>query len=409
LVYLKKYFECRCFINDELKELYLCVRKESESISQPLSSEDMQIQSMADASPIKWHLAHTSWAFETFILKDQIKNYQAFDANFEYFFNSYYNAIGEQFPRAQRGLLSRPNNQTITKYRKHVDIAMCELIENYENSISKETIKLITLLINHEQQHQELMLTDLKHALFQNPTYPEYKPNSRSSLRNLYIDQPLTWIEFEAGLYDVGHQDESFHFDNEGPQHKYYLESFKLASRLVTNGEYLKFMEDGGYQDAKYWLSEAWGSIKDKKSMAPMYWIKKDNKWFQYTLFGLQPLDLNKPVQHINYFEANAYATSVNKRLPTEQEWEVAAKNEQFKLNEMFNHLWQWTSSSYCAYPGFKIVNGAIGEYNGKFMVNQYVLRGGSKATPQGHIRASYRNFFYPNASWQYTGLRLAE
>lgn len=366
---------------------------------------------MSDASPVKWHLAHSSWAFETFILKNQVKSYRVFDPDFEYLFNSYYNAVGKQFPRTQRGLLSRPSYQTIITYRKHVDNAICELIENSEIPANTKTAQLITLLINHEQQHQELMMSDLKHALFQNPTFPEYKPNSRTNHRDLYIDQPLTWIEFSAGLYDIGHQSEAFYFDNEGPQHKSYLENFKLASRLVSNGEYLNFVESGGYQDASYWLSEAWGLIKNKETTAPLYWIKKDNKWFQYTLFGLQPLDLNKPAQHISYFEANAYATSVNKRLPTEQEWEVAARIGQTRteLIQMFNQLWQWTSSSYCAYPKFKTVDGAIGEYNGKFMVNQYVLRGGSKVTPKGHIRPSYRNFFYPNASWQYSGIRLAD
>ncbi|MFT6732574.1 MAG: ergothioneine biosynthesis protein EgtB [Polaribacter sp.] len=405
-----------CFISEALKKQYLYVRKRSEAIAAPLSTEDMQIQSMPDASPIKWHLAHTSWAFETFILKNQIKNYQTFDQSFEYLFNSYYNAVGEQFPRADRGLLSRPNYKTIIEYRKHVDKLMCEFIENSEYSIAPKTIKLITLLINHEQQHQELMFTDLKHVLFQNPTFPAYEPDSRQSHRNQHIDQTLTWIDFAAGLYEIGHQDELFYFDNEGPQHKFYLESFKIASRLVSNGEYLSFIENGGYQNANYWLSEAWGLIKDKKTTAPLYWLKKDNKWFQYTLFGLQPLDLNQPVEHISYFEANAYASSLNKRLPTEQEWEVAARKvrawkmqTQTDLKQMFNHLWQWTSSSYCAYPGFKVVDGAIGEYNGKFMVNQYVLRGGSKATPENHIRPSYRNFFYPNASWQYSGIRLAE
>ncbi len=363
---------------------------------------------MPDTSPVKWHLAHTTWAFETFILKVQNKNFQAFDSHFEYLFNSYYNAIGDQFPRSQRGLLSRPDIKSIASYRKHVDDAMCELIDSTEALTNKNLTQLITLLINHEQQHQELMYTDIKHALFQNPTFPEYKPNIRSSNRNLYIDQPLTWVEFTAGLYEIGHQDEFFYFDNEGPQHQSYLEKFKFASRLVTNGEYLNFIKNGGYQDASYWLSEAWGLIKDNKTTAPMYWIKRDSKWFQFTLFGLQPLDLNKPVQHISYFEANAYACYVKKRLPTEQEWEVAARSE-IKLDQMINHLWQWTSSSYCAYPGFKVVEGAIGEYNGKFMVNQYVLRGGSKVTPENHIRTSYRNFFYPNASWQYSGIRLAE
>lgn len=398
------------------------VREASLKIAEPLSEEDMQVQSMPEASPIKWHLAHTSWAFETFILKPHCKNYRVFNQKFEYLFNSYYNAIGQQFPRAQRGLLTRPDYKEVLAYRQHIDLNMLDFIEKLlpEN---ESLINLLLLMINHEQQHQELMLTDIKHAFFINPEYPVYKKSKSPE----YVASPLQWKKHAAGLYEIGHKNESFYFDNEGPRHHAYLDSFAITSRLITCGEYLEFIENGGYQQASLWLSEAWSSIQSDKITSPFYWIKKQGKWFHYTLSGLIPLELNSPVMHINYFEANAYAASVDKRLPTEQEWEVASTDISLEgsycdldrlhpctargndLQQMFGELWQWTSSSYNAYPGFKAPEGAIGEYNGKFMVNQYVLRGGSIATPRDHIRASYRNFFYPDASWQYTGIRLAE
>ena len=369
----------------------------------------MQIQSMTDASPIKWHLAHTSWAFETFILKPHLLNYQTFDALFEYLFNSYYNAIGEQYPRAQRGCLSRPNIEQVYAYRQHVDAAMQQLFEQYQDNNSNVICQLIQLLINHEQQHQELMLTDLKHGFYLNPSFP-----AAFAQRPIeHANKALSWIAFSAGNYPIGHQNERFYFDNEGPSHQVYLQAFKFASRLVTNAEYLQFIQAGGYQSPQFWLSEAWHKIKQSNATAPLYWLNKDGQWYHYTLAGLVPVDWDQPVSHISYFEANAYAASQNKRLATEQEWETAARsiedNTNSKIEQMFNCLWQWTSSAYCAYPGFKAAEGAIGEYNGKFMVNQYVLRGGSKRTPTGHIRASYRNFFYPDAAWQYSGIRLVE
>jgi len=364
---------------------------------------------MTDASPIKWHLAHTSWAFETFILKPQLKHYQVFDPLFEYLFNSYYNAIGEQYPREQRGSLSRPNREQVFAYREHVDAAMQRLLTQLKSDDDALVIDLIQLLINHEQQHQELMYTDLKHAFQQAPSFP----NSFPATPLKKAENNFSWIEFEPGNYSIGHQNESFYFDNEGPPHPVYLQKFKIASRLVTNGEYLEFMQAGGYQSAQYWLSEAWHKVKQNNQKAPLYWLKKDNQWYHYSLAGLTAIDLDLPVSHVSYFEANAYAASQNKRLATEQEWETAARFEQNNpnsgLEQLFNCLWQWTCSAYCAYPGFKAAEGAIGEYNGKFMVNQYVLRGGSKRTPLDHIRASYRNFFYPDAAWQYSGIRLVE
>jgi ergothioneine biosynthesis protein EgtB len=404
------------------------VRRASLAIAAPLSEADMQIQSMIEASPIKWHLAHTTWAFETFILKPYMNQYVEFNQQFEYLFNSYYNAIGEQFPQDQRGLLSRPGYDNILQYRNHVDTQMAELIENTLTATSRgsktnKLFDLVKLVINHEQQHQELMLTDIKHAFYINPDYPVYQKQKQLT----YLKNDLDWKKYPAGLYPIGHQNEIFYFDNEGPQHQVYLQPFQISSRLISCGEYLAFVENGGYQQASFWLSEAWSKINQHNTKAPLYWVKKRDGWYHYTLSGLQSLDLDSPVMHINYFEACAFANSQNKRLPTEQEWEVASRDVPLKdtffdqqkmhsdstygqkLEQMFGELWQWTSSSYNAYPGFKTPEGVIGEYNGKFMVNQYVLRGGSIATPKGHIRPSYRNFFYPDASWQFTGIRLAE
>lgn len=391
---------------DSLNEHYQRCRLYSLSICEELSDEDMQAQSMPDASPLKWHLAHTTWAFETFVLKPFYEGYQIFDDSFEYLFNSYYNAIGEQFPRPQRGLLTRPNRKTIMRYREHVDKAMCALISQLEqgNQTNSECSQLIRLVINHEQQHQELMLTDLKHLLSINPTYPKYK-----DIESLSPCRKNSIVRIDAGLYEIGHQNEDFYFDNEGPRHQHHLAAFSIDSSLISNAEYLEFIQDDGYFRAEFWLSEAWYSLNQSNLRHPYYWSKHQDNWFEYTLAGLKPLAPEQPVKHINYFEANAFAAWRDKRLPTEQEWEVASKLHGGKLDQMFNQLWQWTGSSYSAYPGFKPVKGAIGEYNGKFMVNQYVLRGGSVATPLGHIRASYRNFFYPNASWQYSGIRLAE
>jgi len=408
----------------QLLAQFLKVRKASLQIAAPLSEQDMQIQSMPEASPTKWHLAHTSWAFETFILKTYLPDYKTYDATFEYLYNSYYNSIGDQFPRAQRGLLSRPTSDDIIEYRHYVDDAIKNLLQNDGNYHNSDLFDLIQLAINHEQQHQELMLTDLKHALFINPAYPVYIPCPTPH----YKKTKLQWQNFDAGLYQVGACTKDFYFDNEGPQHQVYLQPFRLSTRLVNCSEYLQFIESGGYQEPSFWLSEAWSKIQDHNISSPYYWIKKEKNWHHYTLSGLQALDLESPVMHINYFEANAFANYLNKRLPTEQEWEIASKNMVVEgtffdpdmmhpnttngdenLQQMFGELWQWTSSSYNAYPGFRVPEGAIGEYNGKFMVNQYVLKGGSIATPKGHIRSSYRNFFYPDASWQYTGIRLAE
>ena len=392
-------------------EHYVSVRKYSESICENLTDEDLQAQSMPDASPLKWHLAHTTWAFETFILKTQKANYQPFNSQFEYLFNSYYNAVGEQYPRPQRGLLTRPTRQEVLDYRQYVDQHMKDWIvkiSEYEKD-QKESAALLKLLINHEQQHQELMLTDLKHLFFFNPITIKLEKIGASTESFMPTNQNKS-LFFEEGIYEIGHQNKDFYFDNEGPRHRVYLEKFALDSALVSNQTYIEFIEDGGYQKPEYWLSEAWYQIKQNQVKAPIYWKRQIGKWYEHTLVGDLELDLNAPVKHVSYFEACALASWKNKRLPTEQEWEAAATSHQASdFDQLFNCLWQWTSSAYNAYPGFKPVEGAIGEYNGKFMVNQYVLRGGSAATPKNHIRPSYRNFFYPTANWQFSGIRLAE
>lgn len=392
------------FKRQTLISKYLKVRDASLAIAAPLSAEDMQIQSMPDASPIKWHLAHTTWAFETFFLKPFFKDFKPFDPSYEYLFNSYYNAVGEQYLRSNRGLLSRPSIEQVLDYRHGTDSQILSWL-NETDHLSTAQLERFELMLNHEQQHQELMLTDIKHAFSLNPDFPAYHISEKES----YAHSPMLWLEFEGGLKSIGAHGENFYFDNEGPQHQVFVHPFKLASRLVTNAEYLNFIEEGGYQTAKYWLSEAWYNIKEQSVDKPIYWQRSNNEWQQYTHAGLVPLDPNAPVTHLNYFEANAYATYIDKRLPTEYEWETAATSKGDSLEQMFDELWQWTSSSYGAYPGFKVTDGAIGEYNGKFMVNQYVLRGGSIASPKGHVRATYRNFFYPNAAWQFTGIRLAE
>jgi ergothioneine biosynthesis protein EgtB len=392
---------------ESLRAQFSSCRNHSINLCDDLSDEDIQAQSMPDASPLKWHLAHTTWAFETFVLKPHCPHYQVFDKDYEYLFNSYYNAIGAQFPRPQRGLLTRPSRETIMAYRQYVDQAIESLIDGhlaFLNPDNEGLHQLLLLMINHEQQHQELMLTDLKHLLSINPCSPVYR-----DIERLDTCQMSDAVTFEAGIYPIGHRDEGFYFDNEGPRHQFYASRFALHSNLVSNRDYLAFVEDGGYQLAQHWLSEAWQKINQAQITQPFYWRKQADGWFEYTLGGKKPLDLDRPVSHVSYFEANAYANWRGLRLPTEQEWEIAARSDHPGLNQLFNQLWQWTSSSYCAYPGFKPVDGAIGEYNGKFMVNQYVLRGGSIATPDNHIRPSYRNFFYPDARWQFSGIRLAE
>ncbi len=379
---------------------------------------------MPDASPIKWHLAHTSWFFETFVLEPHLPGYRAFNPAFRTLFNSYYNAVGDKYPRPQRGLLSRPSRAEVIAYRQHVDIGMRALLQLPESAVEAGAA-LITLGINHEQQHQELMLTDLLHMLSCNPLEPAYV---QADANRTGFAPPLTWVEHQAALVEIGHDGHGFAFDNEAPRHRQYLHRYALASRPVTNGEYLAFIADGGYRRPDLWLSEGWDWINANHVEAPLHWRRDGGGWRQFTLHGSLTLDLAAPVCHASLFEADAYARWAGARLPTEAEWETAAAaypidghfvedgtlrplpsiDRGAPLMQLFGDVWEWTQSAYAPYPGYRPATGAIGEYNGKFMANQYVLRGGSFATPKSHIRATYRNFFPATARWQFTGFRLA-
>jgi len=399
-----------------LQARYAAVRKHTLALAEPLSDEDCGAQSMPDASPIKWHMAHTTWFFETFILERMESDFAPFHPAFRILFNSYYNGIGEKHPRAQRGLLTRPAMAQVRAYRADVDARIARLLDA---APSEELAMLLTLGMQHEQQHQELMLTDVKHLLAQSLLRPEYMA---LPLPVASAAPSMAWLAFEGGLSEVGHAGEGFSFDNELPRHKQYVAPFALASRLVTNGEYLDFINAGGYANAALWLAEGWDWVRTQNLRAPIYWFQDDaGAWQEFTLHGTQPLDLHRPVTHVSLFEADAYAHWAGARLPTEFEWEYAAAQADIEtgslhpaggqgegLQQMYGHCWQWTSSSYAAYPGFAAAEGALGEYNGKFMLNQYVLRGSSCATPPEHARASYRNFFPAGARWQFTGIRLA-
>jgi ergothioneine biosynthesis protein EgtB len=386
---------------------YESVRKRSLMLAEPLSAEDCGAQSMPDASPVKWHLAHTTWFFETFILEPMEAQFQPFHPAFRVLFNSYYNGIGERHPRAQRGLLTRPSLAEVRDYRANVDMRIARLLADHADD--EELAALIELGLQHEQQHQELILTDVKHLLAQSALYPAYTQAPPRPAR----PPAAGWVDFGGGLADIGHDGDGFSFDNELPRHRQYLQPFALAARLVTNGEYLEFVEAGGYRDPALWLSEGWDQVGALKLSHPLYWQRGDaGAWQEFTLHGLRPLDLAQAAAHLSLYEANAYANWRGARLPTEAEWEVAARSDAAgggALQQLFGHCWQWTSSSYAPYPGYATAPGALGEYNGKFMLNQYVLRGSSAATPAGHSRASYRNFFPAGARWQFTGIRLAK
>ncbi|NVD71055.1 ergothioneine biosynthesis protein EgtB [Duganella sp. BJB1802] len=405
----------------DLTARYDKVRRRSLALAEPLTDEDCGAQSMPDASPIKWHLAHTTWFFETFILERMEADFAPFHPAFRVLFNSYYNGIGEKHPRAQRGLLTRPAMAQVRAYRADVDARIARLLAaDLDAEQRAQLTMLVTLGLEHEQQHQELMLTDVKHLLAQSALLPEYMdvPLARAKAA-----PAMAWLPFEGGLTDIGHQGEGFCFDNELPRHKQYVAPFELASRLVTNGEYLEFIAAGGYFNAALWLAEGWDWVRGQNLNCPMYWHQDDKgQWQEFTLHGAQALDLSRPATHLSLYEADAYAHWAGARLPTEAEWEFAAARAVVEngslhpagaadadgLLQMFGHCWQWTSSSYAPYPGYQCAPGALGEYNGKFMLNQYVLRGSSCATPDGHARASYRNFFPAGARWQFTGIRLA-
>lgn len=396
------------------------VRRQTEALAEPLSPEDQTVQSMPDASPTKWHLAHTTWFFETFLLKPQLPTYRPFDPAYEYLFNSYYEAVGPRHPRPQRGMISRPGVEEVLAYRRHVTEAMAELIDAARGN----STDLIELGLHHEQQHQELILMDIKHALSLNPLFPTYAAERAPEAAGA----PLGWIDFEGGLIETGHAGEGFAFDNEGPRHRSWVDPFALATRLVTCSEYQAFIDDGGYRRPEFWLSAGWDVVNQRGWQAPLYWHEERI----FTLAGLRPRRAEEPVCHVSFYEAAAYAKWAGKRLPREEEWELAATDatppgktvdgnmlddghlhpapaQGEGLVQMIGHAWEWTASPYVAYPGFREPPGAIGEYNGKFMANQMVLRGGCAATPRDHIRATYRNFFPPDARWMFGGIRLAE
>lgn len=384
-------------VTDTLLDFFLETRKRSEEICQPLQTEDYVVQPIVDVSPPKWHLGHTTWFFEEFILKKHLKNYQQFDQNFAYVFNSYYESMGKRVVRTDRGNLSRPTVKEVYTYRAHIDQAMKLL---FDSEITDELLEVLEIGIHHEKQHQELLLTDIKYILGHNPLLPAY---SNTFKENKTLNANQHWIEIEAGNYQIGHNSTEFCYDNELGRHTVYVADYLISDRLVSNAEYLQFVEDGGYQNHEFWHAEAWDWVKTNNINAPMYWHKVDGNWHQYSLNGLQPIDMNAAVTHISYFEAFAYAQHRGLRLATEFEWEIA----QSKFD--WGHRWEWTESAYLPYPGYTKADGALGEYNGKFMVNQKVLRGGSVATPIKHTRSTYRNFFQPELRWQFTGIRLAK
>lgn len=381
------------------------VRQYSMSLVEGLSAEDCQLQSMADASPMKWHLAHTTWFFETFVLGGLDQPPAPFDPAFSYLFNSYYVGVGPRHTRAERGLLSRPSLEQVLSYRQQVDDYLVQALAR--EKLTKRLFELLELGLHHEQQHQELMLTDLKHHFGCNPLRPAWRKTSSDQCpQNRQIDRKF--IRLEGGKVEVGHTGSDFAFDNEGPRHGAWLEPFELASHNVTNGDYLAFMADGGYARPELWLSDGWDRVECDQWRAPLYWQHDEQQgWMTFTLHGLAPLEHDAPACHLSFYEADAYARWAGARLPTEVEWEnAAASGETFA--GLSDEVWQWTNSAYLAYPGFKPAIGAVGEYNGKFMINQMVLRGGSLATPPGHARLTYRNFFPPQTRWQFSGLRLA-
>jgi ergothioneine biosynthesis protein EgtB len=394
------------------------VRAASLALAAPLSAEDQCIQSMPDASPTKWHLAHTTWFFETVLLQPHAAGYQPFDTRFHYLFNSYYEALGPRHPRPQRGLLTRPSVDEVHAYRRHVDEAVLALLDGNIGDQAWAAIEpIVTLGLNHEQQHQELLLTDILHALSCNPLLPAYKPASGPALRLAAVPPPMRWLPQPGGVVQVGHEGQGFAFDNETPRHSALLRPYAIADRLVNCGDYAQFIADGGYQRPELWLSDGWAAVQAQGWRHPAYWLASDDPrlgaqqqqggWHVFGLYGVRPMEADAPVSQLSFYEAAAYAEWAGARLPTEFEWEAAFSAP--GISQMSGHVWQWTRSSYDPYPGFRPMPGIAAEYNGKFMVGQLVLRGGSAATPAGHTRSSYRNFFPPAARWQFSGLRLAK
>lgn len=410
---------------NDLYSFFREVRATSEKLGEPLSDADATVQSMPDASPAKWHLAHTTWFFEAMVLTPYVASYQRFDDDFNFLFNSYYESLGTRQPRARRGMITRPALNHIMDYRKHVDRAVeALLLASSDPGIAE----LIELGCHHEQQHQELLLTDILHLFAQNPLRPSYRAPVPVAMETGELP-PLSFTRFEGGIVEIGHEPVGFAYDSEGPRHRALVEPFLLADRLVTNADWLAFIEDGGYRNSLLWLSEGWAKVNAEQWSRPLYWEEHEGEIWTMTLRGFQPLDPAAPVVHVSYFEADAFATWSGKRLPTEFEWETAARQIGIDgnfldsnrlrpkpaspyasgLQQMFGDVWEWTRSPFSPYPRFRAIEGAVGEYNGKFMSGQFVLRGGSCATPPGHIRASYRNFFPAHARWQFSGVRLAE
>lgn len=414
----------------ELAERYHAVRQWTRHLCEPLATEDYVVQSMPDASPTKWHLAHTSWFFETLVLQASLPGYRPLESQYGFLFNSYYNTLGKQWYRPHRGLITRPTVREVMEYRAHVDRAMDELFERADEIDGGIPDKIIEVGLHHEQQHQELLITDLKHLLSMNPLYPVYRGRPQATEGRPAGPPRAGWLEHDGGLVEIGYGGGGgFAYDNETPRHKTWLYPFRLATRPVTVGEYLEFMADGGYRRADLWLSDGWYTVQEQGWKAPLYWEDRDGEWSHFTLSGLRPVDPGEPVCHVSYYEADAYARWKGARLPTEPEWEVVAAERPVEGNfvesghfhpvafgeqaagapaQLFGDVWEWTSSDYRAYPGYTPPEGALGEYNAKFMSGQYVLRGGSCATPRSHIRATYRNFFQPDKRWQFSGIRLA-
>jgi ergothioneine biosynthesis protein EgtB len=406
------------------------IRAQTEKICQPLTPEDTVVQPIVDVSPPKWHLAHCSWFFETFVLEPYLPGYQIYNPHFSFLFNSYYNSVGSRVMRDQRGTLTRPPLAEIYNYRAYINQHMQLLLQEWAKSITAEMWPILELGLQHEQQHQELLVTDIKYILSSNPLLPAYQP--ALALQPISPIAPANYLNIPEGFYTIGHTGENFCFYNELPAHRVWLPAFQISNRLITNGEYLTFMEAGGYKDFRYWLGEGFELVQKNNWEAPLYWLKQEDQWFRFSLTGLEPLYLNAPVSHVSFYEADAYAQWAGKRLLTEFEWEAASQvyppepnahsfsdanifdpqpvlaTDKNKIHQLLGEVWEWTYSAYAPYPGFQTAPGALGEYNGKFMINQMVLRGGSCATPLSHIRSTYRNFFHPDKRWQFTGIRLA-
>jgi ergothioneine biosynthesis protein EgtB len=408
-----------------LERQYRSVRAASTALAAPLSDADATVQSMPDASPAKWHLAHTSWFFEAMVLTPSSSRYRVFDDRFNFLFNSYYESVGARQPRALRGLLTRPTLEDVLAYRNHVDAAMAEL---FKHAPAQDVLAIIELGCQHEQQHQELLLTDILHLFAQSPLRPAYQDSVPLPVE-ANGKAKAVFKEFAGGLLEIGHDGSGFAFDCERPRHAVHIEPYRLADRLVTNGEWAEFVADGGYRNPLLWLSDGWARAREESWTAPLYWQAREGGYWSMTLRGAQPVDLDAPVTHISYFEADAFATWAQRRLPTEAEWEAAAQGLPVngnllnsgrlrpkpapaatgELRQMYGDVWEWTRSAFMPYPRFRPMAGALGEYNGKFMSGQFVLRGGSCVTPEDHVRSTYRNFFAPHARWQFSGLRLAE